>query len=369
MKTCKKINFLIFAAFGFLIISSYSYAEEPRAYRIINGQPAVSGSWPWMVALMAARTPSNQAHLCGGALIDSNYVITAAHCVLDFVDSPKSLKAVIGRNQLTSSEGITVSIDGITIHRNFSFDTSENDIALLHLRKDVPGPTIPIVTSTDAQFWAPGTMATILGWGVTDAKFPIRPDNLQQASIPIVSDAECQNRLGLDFRPDSMLCAGTLASTPTAEDGIDSCQGDSGGPLMVETASGWKIAGIVSWGYYCGSNKYWGIYTQAGAFYDWVNASSLTTIALLKQLKITGTPRVGEKIHCRSSSRETVSGKLNYQWLDSRGKYLKGGAKKRDYFVKKSDIGKSLMCQIILENSKGRSKAFSRRFGPIRSGH
>lgn len=45
--------------------------------RIMGGQPAVPGSWPWHVALH--KHP--MGHSCGGALITNQHIITAAHCV------------------------------------------------------------------------------------------------------------------------------------------------------------------------------------------------------------------------------------------------------------------------------------------------
>ena len=43
--------------------------------RIIGGQEAWAGSWPWQVALRYATMPA-----CGGAVIRPSWVITAAHC-------------------------------------------------------------------------------------------------------------------------------------------------------------------------------------------------------------------------------------------------------------------------------------------------
>jgi hypothetical protein len=44
--------------------------------RIVGGQEATPGEWPWQVALL-----KGTFQFCGGSLVSNQYVITAAHCV------------------------------------------------------------------------------------------------------------------------------------------------------------------------------------------------------------------------------------------------------------------------------------------------
>lgn len=134
----------------------------------------------------------------------------------------------IGRHNLSTNEGEEIAIDKIIVHETYDHIYLYNDIALLHLEQVASQPVpIPLVKAGND---APGVLATVIGWG-TLSHNGLSPDELNQVSLPIVSQADCELSYPGSIT-DNMQCAGF------SQGGKDACQGDSGGPLMVPDALG-----------------------------------------------------------------------------------------------------------------------------------
>lgn len=63
--------------------SAYSYFSSGSS-RIVGGEPASMGQFPHQVALFLL-DPMGNTYLCGGSIIDKNWVITAGHCTSKYV--------------------------------------------------------------------------------------------------------------------------------------------------------------------------------------------------------------------------------------------------------------------------------------------
>ncbi|OXB83384.1 UNVERIFIED_CONTAM: hypothetical protein H355_006231 [Colinus virginianus] len=151
-------------------------AYQYGSMRIVGGTDALHGSWPWIVSIQNPRF-SGTGHMCGGSLISSQWVLSAAHC-FGHPSYVLESRVVIGANDLTQlGYGVEVrSIRRAILHEHYNNKTMANDIALLEL----DGPVwcsnyIQLACVPDTWLHvAELTECYVSGWGVTRARCKIR---------------------------------------------------------------------------------------------------------------------------------------------------------------------------------------------------
>ena len=165
---------------------------------------------------------------CGGTLISSTHVLTAAHCTEDqgVVIAPSSIRVLLGEHNVADNEFNRVDVAEIINHPDYKRDPRfiDNDYSILRLANPVTftNKVSPACLPTDLSSTYTDVLATVTGWGRLRSKGP-SPNTLQEADVTVMSNAKC-NRAYRGTISSNMICA--------ADSGKDSCQGDSGGPLI-----------------------------------------------------------------------------------------------------------------------------------------
>ncbi|XP_067905647.1 chymotrypsinogen 2-like [Heterodontus francisci] len=224
--------------------------------RIVNGENAVPGSWPWQVSLQ----DYTGWHFCGGSLINENWVVTAAHCGV----STANYVIVGASNKCSDADGVqTLKIEKAITHPNWDSYNINNDVTLVKLATPVQltARISPVCLASNAANFPGGKLCVTSGWGLTQSTASNTPCQLQQAALPLLTNNKCKNYWG-SMISDVMICAGAA--------GASSCMGDSGGPLVCQDGGAWYLVGIVSWGSgYCSTSTP-AVYARVTEFYPWI---------------------------------------------------------------------------------------------------
>ncbi|XP_015117640.1 chymotrypsin-2 isoform X2 [Diachasma alloeum] len=219
---------------------------------------AAPGEFPYVVSLRR-----NGVHFCGGAIIGSKHVLTAAHCFVGRVDPPYTAGLTVATGALKrQDDGDLYLAKKVVPHSGFSRgpDTRwKHDIAVITLMNPIimtqNVKTLGLPTSP-----TPGAVVAVLsGWG-SATKFGPEADHLQKRNVTVLTNDECNKKDASIL--DTQMCGFDGRGTGF-------CNGDSGSPLVYNN----EVVGIVSFAISCGIG-YPDTYTRVHKYLDFIKENS-----------------------------------------------------------------------------------------------
>ncbi|KAJ3601085.1 hypothetical protein NHX12_032058 [Muraenolepis orangiensis] len=155
----------------------------PLNLRIVGGEDAEAGTWPWQVSLHRNNFP-----FCGGSLITKDLILTAAHCFQGPGDLRVNLLVYLGRDTQQNSNPNEVSrtVSRIIVHPDYNDSPNNNDVCLLQLNMavDFTDFITPVCLASSASSFPAGTQTWVTGWGT----------RLQEVQVPVVSNMRCSEQ-------------------------------------------------------------------------------------------------------------------------------------------------------------------------------
>ncbi|XP_063976073.1 transmembrane protease serine 9-like [Diachasmimorpha longicaudata] len=218
-----------------------------RIKRIVGGSRVDIQSAPFVAMLRDYRDDdARTGHICGGAIISSRHILTAAHCIsegdrypLD-LDELDNLVIVVGEDTFdyhSTMYEVEEIYHPTTFHGDLS-DTSKDrgDIAIIKLEEEIHFNSYrqPIQLAThEPESQARGL---VYGWGRTGRNAPYS-GSLQGLQVTYFTMPSCSWEFPFQAFTADELCARGIGET-------DTCSGDSGAPLVMSH----QLVGVLSHG-------------------------------------------------------------------------------------------------------------------------
>ncbi|XP_048864402.1 urokinase-type plasminogen activator-like [Brienomyrus brachyistius] len=243
--------------------------HQNMQFKIVGGSIIAVESHPWIASIFL----KGRFH-CGGTLISSCWVLTAAHCFVD--DDHKKIEDMtifLGKNAINKSDARReqrFKVQKLITHEAYNDEVQpyyNNDIALLMIKGSrcakMTGSVQTACLPPPSQMLPPGSSCQVVGYGRDDTSQ--YSQYLKEGTVQLVAQEDCTSNTYYGTKvTDNMFCASSHDWT------TDACKGDSGGPLICKVGNHMFLFGIVSWGEECAKRNRPGVYTKVTNYNKWI---------------------------------------------------------------------------------------------------
>jgi trypsin len=207
-----KVTILIFALVSNSLCEE-NEVDENGSTKIVGGQLIQIEGVPYFASILYKHN-----HLCGSSIISRQWILSAAHCMIDAIPTNYLIRTGSSRK---SRSGDLHEVEKLIRHPRYDESTLDSDFMLIKLKKPMSfsKQQQAIQLANDDRKIHVGSEVLTSGFGSTQNE--MESSEFLRGVIVQVTNLQSCNSSYSGIITSNMLCAGS-------QDGKDSCQGDSG---------------------------------------------------------------------------------------------------------------------------------------------
>lgn len=252
--------------------SAFEADVEPH---IVNGSTVNIANYPSFASLFyRSETLYSTNSLCGATMINSEFVLTAAHC---FYGQEETMLYTVVAPQLEDETHFLASIQARVMafyypdtYSHSSATFWRDDIAILKLETPLPvGDMRRLLNNTYNNSYPSNASFKAIGHGFIEGNVPGGTE-LLETELRYISTSECRSEIGNQLTTNHLCFGGDEVGGYQNS----TCSGDSGGPVYFYNGTEYLQVGLASFGpTTCGDTRYnvTSVFTDIVDYQAWIN--------------------------------------------------------------------------------------------------